>query len=221
MKKLALLITVFITIGFIFSQTVFSKSKYHNKKGAGATKNNIENVNSPSEVCLSKEEESLYKKIMAYRKKHKLPKIPLSPSLTMVAQKHALNQTQFKPKGKCSLHSWGKGGKWKPCCYDDQGKPPECMWDKPNEITGFDSTGFEITVFGYILDDDNTAGHINSKHALDDWKKSPSHNSLILNKEPWNETKWGAIGVGMHLGFANVWFTEESDPNGSPKKCKK
>jgi uncharacterized protein YkwD len=41
------------------------------------------------EVCLSAEEVKIYEQLNAYRKLYKLPKIPLSASMTIVAQAHA------------------------------------------------------------------------------------------------------------------------------------
>jgi hypothetical protein len=96
-----------------------------------------------SEVCLSGEEKKLYDLIMAYRKSKKLPSIPLSQKLTVVAQIHAKDLAEnyeFSPKNKCNPHSWSEQGKWSPCCYSNH-EQASCMWVKPKEITGYSGEG--------------------------------------------------------------------------------
>ena len=56
-----------------------------------------------TEVCLTAEEKKLYDLIMEYRKSKKLPPIPLSTKLTLVAQTHArdlADHHEFEPKSK-------------------------------------------------------------------------------------------------------------------------
>jgi hypothetical protein len=57
----------------------------------------------------SADERRLYNEIMDYRKSKNLPSIPLSKSLTYVAQMHSRDLAQNNPdQGKCNLHSWSK-----------------------------------------------------------------------------------------------------------------
>jgi hypothetical protein len=61
---------------------------------------------------LSVDEQHLYEFIMEYRKSMNLPSIPLSESLTYVAQTHSRDLAENRPdQGKCNLHSWSKKGK--------------------------------------------------------------------------------------------------------------
>ncbi len=65
-------------------------------------------------ACLSAEERTLYDLIMAYRKENKLGPIPLSESLTYVAQTHARDLTShytFDVRNKCNPHSWSPKGR--------------------------------------------------------------------------------------------------------------
>ena len=50
-------------------------------------------------------------------------------------------------------------------------------------------------------------------YALSSWKKSKGHNSVIINGNRWNDNEWKAIGIGMHEGYATVWFGHYPEPN--------
>src|SRR5690606_31494101 len=103
---------------------------------------------STEEVCLSAEEMKLYNLIMDYRKQKKLPKIPLSRSLTYVAQTHCKDLSQNKViQGDCNAHSWSDKGEWTSCCYTPDHRQKECMWNKPKELTGYTSDGYEIAYY--------------------------------------------------------------------------
>lgn len=150
---------------------------------------------------LTEEEKKLYDLIMAYRKAKKLPAIPLSTSLTFVAQTHVKDlSTNHPDKGKCNMHSWSSKGKWESCCYTDDHKKAECMWNKPRELTSYKGNGFEIAASGMETAEDALAG----------WKSSPSHHAVIINSGTWKKA-WQAIGIGMYNGYAVVWFGNELD----------
>ncbi len=158
------------------------------------------------DVCLSAEEKKLFKIINHYRRSKKLEAIPFSASLTMVAQVHAKDLAEnydFDPRGKCNPHSWSNKGEWEACCYTNDHKQAQCMWDKPMEIAGYNSPGYEIAYF-------SSAG-ANAEEGLSGWKKSPSHNPLILNEGMWEQAKWRAIGVGIYREYAVVWFGQLDD----------
>ena len=58
---------------------------------------------------ISEQEQQLYNLIMEYRAQKKLPSIPLSKSLTFVAQTHARDLGDNRPdEKKCNMH----GGLW-------------------------------------------------------------------------------------------------------------
>jgi uncharacterized protein YkwD len=170
------------------------------------------------EAKLSAEELKLYDLIMAYRKANKLPAIPLSVSLTYVAQQHCKDLFTNKPdlKKDCNAHSWSDKGAWKSCCYTPDHKQAECMWSKPAELTNYKSNGFEIAcgssqaVYKDFV--------MTAPYALDSWKASVHHNHVILNKDIWKAIKWNAIGIGIYKGFATVWFGEIVDADGEPAK---
>jgi uncharacterized protein YkwD len=157
-------------------------------------------------VCLSKEEDKLYRIITAYRKTKGLTAIPLSAKLSQVAQTHArdlMTNYTFDPDNKCNPHSWSSKGKWSACCYTSDHKQAKCMWDKPREIADYPANGYEIAYY-------SSAG-ANADEALGGWKLSSGHNPLIVNEGMWSKVKWQAIGIGIFGEYGVVWFGEEAD----------
>ena len=157
-------------------------------------------------ICLNAEESKLYDLIMAYRKEKKLEVIPLSPKLTLVAQIHAKDLAEhfdMQNTEGCNPHSWSDQGDWTPCCYTPDHAQATCMWNKPNEIAGYKSNGYEIA---YFSSDGATA-----QEGLDGWKKSSGHNPLLVNSGIWKEIEWKAIGIGFYQNFGVVWFGELED----------
>ena len=164
-------------------------------------------------TCISKEEKRLYDLINEYRAENGLGKIPLSLSLTIVAQAHVKDLQDNKPEGgACNLHSWSNKGKWKACCYTDDHAKASCMWDKPKELTKYQSYGFEISCQG--LETDKALSAINM------WKSSSAHNAVIINEGIWKTSEWKAIGIGIYGDYAVVWFGKETDSEGSQENCK-
>lgn len=165
-------------------------------------------------VCLSSEEKKLYNLIMSYRKANKLPPIPLSASLSLVAQTHARdlsNNYTFDPKNKCNPHSWSEKGKWISCCYTNDHKEASCMWNKPKEIAGYSGYGYEIAYYSSL--------GANAQEGIDGWKISQGHNPLLINSGTWKKVTWKAIGIGIYKEYGLVWFGEETDET-VPALCK-
>ena len=163
-------------------------------------------------VCLSAAEQDLYQQIMAYRKKRKLPNIPLSKSLTLVAQTHAKDLQAESPwNRRCNLHSWSKEGEWSSCCYTNDHKKAKCMWDKPRELTAYPGDGYEIAHWA-------SAGATASS-AFEGWRKSKGHHAVMANLGIWKKVDWNAIGIGVNGEYAVVWFGKEKDAAGKPVQC--
>lgn len=153
---------------------------------------------------LTEEERKLYNMIMQYRTEEGLPNIPLSASLTYVAQTHVKDlHSRTTLSSLCNMHSWSEGGAWSPCCYTSDHDKASCMWNKPRELTSYKGDGFEIS-FGSFGAPATAAG------ALDGWKGSSGHNAVIINQGMW-ESQWNAIGIGLFEGYAVVWFGHQSD----------
>lgn len=151
--------------------------------------------------------------MMNYRKSKRLPTIPLSAKLTQVAQAHAkdlASQYKFDPDNRCNPHSWSKKGKWSSCCYTSDHKEAKCMWDKPKEIAGYESPGYEIAYY--------SSSGAKAEEGLAGWKKSPGHNPLIINEGMWKKVKWKAVGIGFYGEYGVVWFGELADET-TPGNC--
>jgi len=170
------------------------------------------------DVCLSSEEMKLFQAINEYRLEKGLDKIPLSSSLCHVAKTHSKDLNHYyKRSNKCNLHTWSKNGRWSSCCYTSDHKQSECMWNKPRELTDYTGDGFEIAFAKYRTG--NADPELTAKEVLDGWKKSKGHNAVIVNKSSFKNLNWQAIGVGMHRGYATVWFGSEKDNLESPSPC--
>ena len=166
-----------------------------------------------NQVCLNSEEQELVRLINEYRKSKRLKPISTSSKLTLVAQSHAkdlANNYDFDPNGDCNPHSWSDKGDWTSCCYTNDHKQAECMWNKPLEIAGYDGQGYEIAYY-------SSAG-ATAKEGLDGWKKSKGHNPLLINNGIWKQVEWEAIGVGIYEQYAVVWFGQMHDDETPCKK---
>ena len=152
---------------------------------------------------LNQQEKQLYKIITEYRKSANLPEVPVSKSLTTVAQTHVKDLQNNKPvTNTCNMHSWSSNGKWQPVCYTGDRKSAELMWSKPRELTSYKGDGYEIAYY--------TSADFNPENALKSWKESKGHNDVIMNKGIWTRS-WNAMGIGVYGNYAVVWFGVEKD----------
>lgn len=158
-------------------------------------------------VTLTPTELEFYNMIMEYRAGLSLPSIPLSSSLSYVAQQHVADLEENNPtSSSCNLHSWSAGGNWTACCYTSDHAQATCMWDKPRELTDYIGNGYEIAYSHSVA--------ATPEGALNGWKNSEGHHNVIINAGSWT-TEWKAIGVGIKGKYAVVWFGHEDDPAGT------
>lgn len=168
-------------------------------------------------------EEKLGSLINTYRVSNGLPAIPLGQHITIVARAHARDtavSSQTIPSfgDRCNLHSWSTrtfdGLSFSSCCYTSDHAQASCMWNKPRELTPLTGTGFEISALGY--------GSVET--ALEGWKGSPGHNSVILNLGGWADVSFTSMGVGVDLTAArevyHVWFYNGGDDIPKAPECK-
>ncbi|MDQ3394876.1 MAG: CAP domain-containing protein [Bacteroidota bacterium] len=166
------------------------------------------------ELCLSVDEKALFEGINDYRKQKKLPAIPLSAALTKVAKSHAwdLNENyDLSQRAKCNPHSWSQQDDWTGCCYTDNHKDPNCMWDKPKEIAGYPAAGYEIVYWN--------SSEAKPSAALEGWKKSHGHNQVMINLEIWKKVEWKALGIAIKDNYAIAWFGDTVDERGAANLC--
>lgn len=156
--------------------------------------------------CISADEKKLYNLINEYRGTKSLSKIPMSAKLNAVAYAHAkdlVDNYDFEPNKRCNPHSWSKEGNWSSCCYTNDHKKAECMWQKPAEIADYNSSGYEILFYH--------SKEVEPEKALEGWKNSPSHNPVVVNSGIWERVTWNAMGVAIYENYASVWFGEAPD----------
>lgn len=168
---------------------------------------------SPGE-CLTTNETTLADLLNDYRVQNGLAPVPVTRSLTAVAQWHVWDLDANHPHGgECNLHSWSDWGSlWTAVCYTADHANASGMWLKPREITAniYTGNGFEIAY----------SGGGDPASALNLWKQSPAHNDVILNAGVWESyNPWPAMGVGMGNGYAVVWFGSAPDPQGTIQPC--
>ncbi|HWQ12419.1 MAG TPA: CAP domain-containing protein [Roseiflexaceae bacterium] len=170
--------------------------------------------------CLNDEEAELVRLVNAYRAEHGLPPVPVSRSLTTVAQLHVRDLQEHSPNSgadprglACNLHSWSANGPWTPVCYTADHAYATGMWEKPREITGYPGIGFE-NAFAI------SGAHATAASALASWKGSAAHRATILQQEGWSRYAWPAMGVGISESFAVLWFGDAPDPQGEIGPCR-
>ena len=165
--------------------------------------------------CLSDDEANLGQLINDYRETLGLLPIPVTVSLSAVAQWHAWDLDANTPYGgECNLHSWSDGALWTPVCYTSDHANASGMWDKPREITSstYTGNGFEIAYW--------TSGTASPEGALSGWQNSSGHNDVMINAGIWQSyNPWPAMGVGIRAGYAVVWFGPSTDPQGTMPEC--
>jgi uncharacterized protein YkwD len=159
----------------------------------------------PAPQGLSPSSLELANTINEYRASRGLPAVPISRSLTLVAETHVRDLDVSPPPSGCNAHSWSRNGAWTSCCYTPDHAQAECMWKKPAEVARFRGTGYEIAVTSY-------GGGLTSRSALESWKGSPAHHAVILNQDTWTNKTWRALGAGISNGHATAWFSDTADP---------
>ena len=164
---------------------------------------------------LTEKEAKLYYMINAYRESLGLPKLSFSKSLTEVARAHVRDSNTYTPENqvdsrgiKGNLHSWSGNGIWTPVVYTSDHEYQDKMWSKPREITNYTGNGYEISSW--------SSGMISPERALNLWKNSPGHNSImttqITGDADWSDLK--TMGVSIDGHYAHVWFGSDADPDG-------
>jgi uncharacterized protein YkwD len=151
---------------------------------------------------LSQPEAKLANQIQQYRQENGLPAIRLSKALTLVANHHVQDLSHHGSPS--ALHSWSDA----PYNASNPATYPS-MWEAPQRLkTGYSGNGYEIAFW-------TGTNKAKPAQALAGWKSSPGHNVVILTQDVWQQP-WKAIGVGIHEGYAVVWFGNQRDRSGQP-----
>lgn len=152
-------------------------------------------------------EKELYKIVNEYRAKNNLPPVALSNPLSIVANRHLLDLVN-------NIKSLSHG--WSNCPYDIKNQSTwNCLFDSPKRLNvGYNGNGYENLYRSF-------SGNATPALALEAWKKSEMHNSLILNLDVWKDTKFDAFGVAITGSYAALWFGSKGDVSKELKYEKK
>ncbi|MFZ1701757.1 MAG: hypothetical protein WBO10_02400 [Pyrinomonadaceae bacterium] len=141
---------------------------------------------------LSPDETALFQLVSRYRAANSLPALKLSKSLSLVANRHLLD---LQRNLKRFTHSWSD------CDYDiAREKTWPCINNAPKRLnSGYDGQGYETL---YRTATDKASGPA----ALDAWKKSSLHNSIILNLGMFKDIPWNEVGMAIDGPYVAFWF---------------
>lgn len=166
----------------------------------------------PEEFCITAPEKMLFNKINELREDYEKPSIQLSISLSYVANRHVFDlETNHPDTSICNSSSWSDKGDWEPCCYNKYVHNPDCMWDKPKQLTPYRYRGYELVTF---FEDS-----INADSIIELWSDSKEVLDMILTNGTYSNKKWicGGVAIGEH--YVSLWFGQRSDNLGSPQLC--
>ncbi len=175
--------------------------------GAPGTNAQEEELRGETFTDCSREAKQIVARVNLHRQNNGRTEIALSRSLCAVAEAHVTDLIENQPYAApgCSPNSWSSRAPVGACCYRDDSSNPECMWDKPEQLTGYPALGFE-----------SVAIHVaNANEAFIRWRDEPGHSALMLNSGQWVGTPWQAVGAAYRDGHATLWFGESLDPGSS------
>lgn len=187
-SKSFLLLSMFI-LSSVFQQTAFSQVNCEGEK--------ILTEKRCAGDEISSQEKDLYRMVNEYRAQNNLPQIPISESLSLVANRHLLDMT-------LNLKSFSHG--WSNCAYDvNNEKTWNCVFESPKRLnSGYDGKGYENLYR-------TKTGNANAALVLEAWKKSDLHNSLLLNLKAFKDIKFDAFGVAINGQYAALWFGSKAN----------
>jgi len=145
----------------------------------------------------------LFELVAKYRAANNLPMLSISKPLSLVANRRMLDLTLNM---RFLTHSWSD------CPYDIKNdKTWPCVIEAPRRFsTGYEGDGYE-TLYRTVN------GMARPAEALETWKKSSLHNSIILNQGMFKDITWDEIGVAIDGQYAALWFGTRNTP---PRKSK-
>lgn len=162
--------------------------------------------------CITTAELKFAESVNKFRRSYRMAEIPLSSALSFVAKTHVADLQLNRPDTSiCSPASWSDKGTWKSCCYNSYLHRPECMWDKPKELTKYAFRGYEIVYFEENL--------LQPEMVADLWFSVPDVVDFILGKGAHSDKKWAAMGVGIGENYLSLWMGQRHDPAGKPAVC--
>jgi hypothetical protein len=166
----------------------------------------------PNDFCIDRIESTLFENINLLRVDYGKPELQQSASLCYVAEQHVNDLQSNNPDTSvCNLSSWSDKGDWTPCCYTKYLHNPNCMWDKPKELTPYTYRGYELVTF--IEEDFNADSIINL------WSDSKETLDMILTRDNFANKKWICAGIGISENYISLWFGQRKDQLRVPDIC--
>lgn len=141
---------------------------------------------------VSKQEQELFRIVNEYRTQNNLPEVPLSSALSVVANRHLLD---LEKNVKSMTHGWSN------CPYDIKDQSTwNCVFTAPQRLgTDYAGRGYENLYHNFMQP-------ATPALALEAWKKSPLHNSLMLNLSFFKDDVYDACGIAIRGNYAALWF---------------
>lgn len=166
----------------------------------------------PEEFCMSNDEFNLFDRINVLRSDYDKKEIQLSSSLSYVAQAHVVDLETNRPDTSiCNSSSWSDKGNWTPCCHNSYVHNPDCMWDKPKELTPYPYRGYELVT--YFEDE------FNNDSIISLWSDSRDVLDMILTRGSYEKKNWICGGVSIGNNYVSLWFGQRRDVQKSPILC--
>lgn len=166
----------------------------------------------PDDFCMSNNELNLFDRINLLRVDYDESILQLSASLSYVAQLHIDDLINNNPDTSiCNYSSWSDKGNWTPCCYNNYIYNPDCMWDKPKELTPYRYRGYELVTF--------FENEFNNDSIINLWSDSKEVLDMILTRGDYSKKKWICGGVAINKNYVSLWFGQRKDYQKSPVLC--
>ena len=166
----------------------------------------------PEDFCMSNDELNLFERVNQLRQDYDKSTIHLSVCLSYVAEVHVADlETNHPDTSICNSSSWSDKGDWTPCCYNSYVHNPDCMWDKPKELTPYRYRGYEMVT--YIEEGFNNDSIINL------WSDSKEVLDMLLTRGNYEKKKWITGGLAIGENYVSLWFGQRKDVLPSPSIC--
>lgn len=152
----------------------------------------------------SSEEIVLVQLVNKYRAANGMPAVTINPALSLVANRRMLDLTQNM---KVLTHSWSN------CAYDINNENTfPCISDAPERLnSGYTGPAYE-TLYR------TAKGDAKPDAALEAWKKSTLHKSILLNLGMFKDLAWTDVGVAIDGQYASLWFGYPAKKMNFPKQ---
>ncbi len=141
---------------------------------------------------ISADEKALFDAVNNFRSDNNLQPIKPSAALSRLGNRRMLD---IRQNTKSLTHSWSN------CTYEvNSEKTWPCLLDSPQRLrTGYTGQGYE-TLYR------TSRQNVTPAAAIEAWKKSSLHTSIILNKGMFADMPWEELGVAIDGQYAVLWF---------------